>query len=182
MRAIPRISDKDFGAWLYAVNVSQRPRGWSAPWLLKLHGSFSWDYPLKEGQPFPVRLESWDGLDEVPGFRRFKNTGTEYPIFLPFWDKRIEREPWVKIWRNAYLRLKAARSIIVWGYSLPPTDLKALQFFRLAGLSDINLCVIDISTQTQDRWRRLLPESKFWSYTSIEEFFQSPPNWWDRPA
>ncbi len=180
MRAIPRISDKDFGAWLYAVTVAQRPNGWSAPWLLKLHGSFSWDYPTGERQPFPVRLGSWDELDEVPGFRRFKNTGTEYPIFLPFWDKRIERDPWVKIWRNAYSRLKKAGSLIVWGYSLPSTDLKALQLFRLASLSDINLCVIDIATQTQDRWRRLFPDSKFWSYSSIEEFLQSPPSWWRR--
>ena len=103
---------------------------------------------------------------------------TGFPIFLPFWDKRIEDSPWVDIWRKAYDRLVKCSSLIIWGYSLPKTDLKAYQLFKLAGQQAANLCVIDPSLETRDRWRKLFIKSKFSEYASAQEFLDSPPAWW----
>jgi hypothetical protein len=181
MSRIPAIRSKKFGPWIYGFDSARQPSEWNAPWLLKLHGSFSWDYPQETTQRFQLRLDSWDRLQEAPGFRRFGTTGTEFPIFLPFWDKRIENPPWLSVWRKAYNRLTKATGLVIWGYSLPKTDLKAFQLFNLARLTGVNLCVIDPSSETKDRWRKLFMTSKFWEYSRIEDFLESPPAWWVSP-
>lgn len=179
---ISSIRSKTFGPWVYGFESDRQPAGWSAPWLLKLHGSFSWDYPLEGSEQFELRLEKWDDLEEAPGFRRFGTINTEFPIFLPFWDKRVENPPWVSIWRKAFNRLTKCNGLVIWGYSLPKTDLKAYQLFKLARLEQINLCVVDPSSETKDRWRKLFLTSKFWEYSRIEDFLQSPPPWWGKSS
>jgi hypothetical protein len=179
MKAIPEIATSPFGPWVYGLEPANKPESWTAPTLLKLHGSFSWDYPMSAGKPFAVRLENWEDLEESPGFRRFGSVGTEFPIFLPFWDKRIEVQPWLDIWRKAYNRLTKCTGLLIWGYSLPKTDLKAYQLFTLARRNNINICVVDPSSETKDRWRRLFVGSKFWEYSKIEEFLAAPPPWWE---
>jgi hypothetical protein len=123
--------------------------------------------------------QGWDDLEEAPGFKRFGTEKTEFPIFLPFWDKRIERQPWLEIWRKAYERLSKCTGLVIWGYSLPKTDLKAYQLFSLARRNNMNVCVIDPSPDTKDRWRKLFLSSKFWEYSYIEEFLKARPAWWD---
>jgi hypothetical protein len=92
-------------------------------------------------------------------YRGHDGTGTEFPIFLPFWDKRIEKRPWLDMWQLAYRRLKKTKRLIVWGYSLPETDIKAQQLFHLSlGGRAIDICVIDPAAKTRKRWRKLLPK------------------------
>ena len=101
------------------------------------------------------------------------------PFFLPFWDKRIELNPSIKIWRAAFGQLKASDSAIVWGYSLPPSDVKASLVFQLAlDRRSLNLCVIDPSIGTRDRWRAICPNAKFWEFDSVEQFLTVNPPWW----
>jgi hypothetical protein len=177
LKEIDRVSRAKFGPWLYGF--AAHPRDWQSPVLLKLHGSFNWNLPKENEDVFTVRTKNWSRFKEVPGFPRFKNPGTKFPIFLPFWDKRIEEEPWRRLWGRAYQILKTAETLIVWGYSLPATDIKARQLFELA-LRDrqVNLCVIDRSTATRDRWRMLLPDARYWEFTGIQQFFRQPPEWW----
>ena len=175
---IEAISSMPFGPWVYGRETVQKPTGWNAPWLLKLHGSYSWDYPRSGESSFRIRINAWEDLEEAPGFRRFGTVKTEFPIFLPFWDKKVEQGPWLGLWRKAFDRLAKCTALIVWGYSLPKTDLKAYQLFRLARLENRKLCVIDPSPETKDIWRKLLLTSKFWEYSSIEEFLETPPPWW----
>jgi hypothetical protein len=108
--------------------------------------------------------------------------GPEFPILLPFWDKTIEENPWLGFWKEAYLHLERCDTIIVWGYSLPPTDVKARELFSIAvkdNGSGTKLCVIDPSQQTRQRWRDLYPRAQFWEYLRIEEFLSRPPQWWE---
>jgi len=177
MKALPRFSSVPFGAWLYGF--SNRPRQWLGPTVYKMHGSFNWRMPETDGDNFGVRTRGWPELENAPGFTRFKKMGTSFPIFLPFWDKRIEADPWREIWFRAMKRLEDCHSVIVWGYSLPPTDVKAQLVFQLA-LADrvFDLCVIDPSSQVRDRWRAMFPDAKFWEFDGVERFLDSPPRWW----
>ena len=166
-----------FGPWLYGLEGA--PAGFDLPTVLKLHGSQNWQI---EDENIEVRTKEWAGLSS-PGYRGDVGVGTVFPIFLPFWDKRIERDPWLKFWTLAFARLATAESVVVWGYSLPTTDLKAQQLFKSA-LKDrpFNLCVVDPSPDTRERWRRLFPEALYWEYQAIGEFLDYPPAWWTAPV
>lgn len=178
LKALSQLNAVPFGGWLYGFEP--QPLEWTGPTIAKMHGSFNWEMRAKkEKNAFPVRTSSWNDLEETPGVLRYLQSGTDYPIFLPFWDKRIELNPWIYIWRMGFEKLKAADSVIVWGYSLPASDVKASLVFQLAlGRRELNLCVIDPSVSTRDRWRALCPNAKFWEFDYIEEFFAVNPHWW----
>jgi hypothetical protein len=167
-----------FGRWLYSLAANTR--GADLPVVLKLHGSSNWKLTRPEKtDTIEVRTTAWEQLDETPGYRGHIGEGTAFPIFLPFWDKRIERQPWLRLWRTAYERLDQVEALLVWGYSLPPTDIKAQHFFRLAlDRRPVKLCVVDPSEITRRRWRELCPAAHYFPYPSIEHFFRSPPRWW----
>ena len=46
-------------------------------------------------------------------------------ILPPGWNKRIDRNPYKKLWRTARLRLEKCKTLVIVGYSLPETDLLA---------------------------------------------------------
>ncbi len=165
-----------FGRWVYGL--AERPKDYKLPTVLKLHGSSNWHLP-KKNETFQVLPSDWKDFDDSPGYRGHSGTGSTFPIFLPFWDKRIERGPWRKLWSDCLERLEKAGTLVVWGYSLPSTDVKAQQLFTL-GISrrKIRLCVIDPSPATRDRWREMFPEALHWEYTSIHSFLSHPPKWW----
>ncbi len=177
MKAHPRFTSVPFGDWLYGF--SKVPKKWLGPTVYKLHGSFNWSMPETEGEGFTVRTSGWPDLEKAPGFTRFKEASTSYPIFLPFWDKQIEAPPWRSVWLQSLDKLTACDSVVVWGYSLPQTDVKAQLVFQQA-LKDrqFNLCVIDPSIHTRDRWRAMFPDACFWEFDNIERFLDAPPLWW----
>jgi hypothetical protein len=147
------------------------------PKILKLHGSSNWR--LKDDGAIEVRMNSWADLDTTPGYRGDRGKGIAFPIFLPFWDKRIEERPWLPLWQTAFKRLQETKQMVVWGYSLPQTDLKAQQLFGLALASKVlDLCVIDPSPATRERWRSLLPKARYWEYENIKDFRLQAPHWW----
>jgi hypothetical protein len=123
-------------------------------------------YPASNAIPTPVAMNGASStLSPVTGYQ----DRNPFPIFLPFWDKRIEKEPWLALWRAAYQRLKQVEELIVWGYSLPTTDIKVEQLFRLAfGDRCFRLCVVDPSARTRQRWRGLFPKAKFFGNKKIE--------------
>lgn len=177
LAAIPQFKKVPFGGWLYGFEKA--PDDWTGPFVAKMHGSFNWKMRKAQENVFPVRTTRWEDLREQPGFLRYLESGTDYPIFLPFWDKRIELNPWIKIWKAAFGQLKASDSAIVWGYSLPPSDVKASLVFQLAlDRRSLNLCVIDPSVAIRDRWRALCPNAKFWEFDNIDQFFTVTPKWW----
>lgn len=177
LKAVSRFSSVPFGGWLYGFQPA--PSKWCGPLVLKMHGSFNWEMPEERSGKFTVHTQGWPDLERAPGFRRFKRNGTKYPIFLPFWDKRIESSPWIDIWNGAFESLSKADSVVVWGYSLPATDVKAQVAFQLAlGDHSFNLCVVNPSMDARDRWRMLFPDARFWEFERIDQFMDRAPSWW----
>src|SRR5271165_5102998 len=165
-----------FGGHIYGFDVGTSD-GHRAPKILKLHGSSNWR--LDEGGFSTGR--SWKDFDRRPGYLRHTGTGTQFPIFLPFWDKNIEKGPWLDLWRMAYLQLRRSDVLLIWGYSLPPTDVKARELFAISVRDSgrgVKLCVIDLASSTRQRWRDLYPRAQFWEYQNISDFFSYPPSWW----
>ena len=167
----------EFGRWLYGLRRKLGEK--YGPIVLKLHGSSNWQ--LGRSELSPIQRE-WADFDKTYGYQAHEGEGTSFPIFLPFWDKRIEKAPWIKLWKLAHDQLSAATHVIVWGYSLPPTDIKAEQLFvlSLAGKhrEPFSLCVVDPAESTRLRWRALFPKALFWEFPSIERFLEHPPAWW----
>lgn len=169
-----------FGDWVYGL--ADPPTGSPlCPLILKLHGSSNWQLTeVKNGWIPKFFQESWADfyIPGHPGYRA--HTGEVPGIILPFWDKKIEMNPWNHLWRKAHEQLATAKTLIVWGYSLPPTDIKARELFTLAlpSSEDLRLCVIDPSPDSRRRWRDLLPNARYWEYGDIQSFFSYPPRWW----
>jgi hypothetical protein len=86
--------------------------------LLKLHGSVNWTL-YKTGQiklkdrPFVVRTGRFETASILP----------------PGWNKRIDKNPYKRLWREARLKLERCKTIIIIGYSLPEADLLAKALF-----------------------------------------------------
>lgn len=176
LRADAKRRGSSFSPTIYRLadhkSVSKLPK------VLKLHGSVNWRLVNKK---IEVRTKSWEDLAIGPGYRGYSGEGTRFPIFLPFWDKRVTDEPWLPIWRKAHQQLGRTSYIIVWGFSLPWTDVKVRELFAISvadGGDGKRLCVIDPSQATRDRWRELLPNAQYWEYPAIEAFRASPPSWW----
>ncbi len=176
----------EFGRWIYGGSSVAAPAGSAkVPRIYKLHGSSNWR--VSRGQ-FSVRQKGWVDFEQFPGYLGHRaakkhiapEEQPEFPIMLPYWDKKIEADPWRSVWRAAAVPLLEARNIIIWGYSLPPTDIKAREFFEqtITNQTPRRLCVIDPSPDTKRRWGNLVQSGADWSYSCIEEFFAHPPPWW----
>jgi SIR2-like domain len=166
-----------FSSAMYCLKHDDQPIQ-HFPKILKLHGSVNWDLHDEQLQ---VRTGGWDDFDDAPGYRGYSGDGTQFPIFLPFWDKQVTRKPWLTPWQKAHQQLQGTKYIIVWGFSLPTTDVKARELFTISipdGGATRRLCVIDPSQATRDRWRELLPSAQYWEYDNIKAFRTAPPTWW----
>jgi hypothetical protein len=179
-RALRGHAEKNGIAFLpavYRLKPNDRPVA-HFPKILKLHGSVNWDL---KGHQFHVRTRAWDDFEDAPGYRDYSGEGTRFPIFLPFWDKQVTRVPWLTLWQRAHQQLQKTKYMIVWGFSLPTTDVKARELFMISisdGGADRWLCVIDPSQATRDRWRELLPSAQYWEYENIKAFKSAAPSWW----
>ena len=178
-RALRQKAERDqalFGPWIYGFENAQRQ---SIPLILKLHGSSNWG--LASSKEFTVRTRYWSDFDLKPGYRAHEGIGTVFPIFLPFWDKRIEHKPWQALWSLAANALAQTKFLLVWGYSLPLTDVKSRELFNLClpeGGAGIEMCVIDPSRASRARWKTLLPSAGYRGFESISNFFKYRPRWW----
>jgi hypothetical protein len=165
----------EFWRWVYRFDTP--PKDLSIPSFLKLHGSSNWKIdPSGE-------VKVMKALGRTPGYVASSayTTPSACPILLPFWEKPVEQEPWIGIWKSALRRLEKTDHLLIWGYSLPITDVKTRHLFSLAfenRSNPLRLCVIDPSSDTQKRWRELLPDAEYWKYSSFFEFENHPPQWW----
>jgi hypothetical protein len=177
LRPLAEVRNVSFGDHIYRFAGSPA-HDLPIPKILKLHGSSHWK--IREGI-LSTRILDWKEFDKQPQYIRHK-LGPEFPILLPFWDKAIQHEPWLHLWRESYQQLQRCDTMIVWGYSLPPTDVKARELFSIAAREhgkNIKLCVIDPSVETRGRWQELYPRAQYCQYQFVEEFLENPPYWWD---
>jgi hypothetical protein len=150
----------------YGVTVSGLTHQWAKTWfaqrnsnshedskiaLLKLHGSVNWVL-YKTNQ---VRLKP---RPYVVRARHGKPVFDHAAMLPPGWHKRVDRNPYKELWRQARLKLEQCKGLIVVGYSLPETDLIASALIaeasrsRAARNSNLQeLHVADISDISRNR-------------------------------
>jgi hypothetical protein len=164
-----------FGRWLYGFGKRPAEAG-DLPTLYKLHGSMNW-WPIEQGLDPDVRQRNWADFTKSPGYRASSTKGFAFSILLPYWDKKIEENPWKKIWANAATHLRSTQCLIIWGYSLPLTDVKARELFRIAFPPGRNVlktvCVVDPDAECRRRWREMFFGIRFKGCVNIEEFFRT---------
>jgi len=173
----------------YGVDASGKTHEWPKAWrakrgvgarvdskvhLLKLHGSLNWTLTKAN----KVRLKP---RPYVVRSRRGAPVFDKCSILSPGWHKRIDKNPYRQLWREARLKLESCSSLAIIGYSLPETDLLARAL--LAEVSRLratrkqfleNLYVADPSETTKNRLIALLvpalgSKGRVYRYDSIHE-------------
>ncbi|HLI30668.1 MAG TPA: hypothetical protein VKV79_06175 [Terriglobia bacterium] len=177
-------NNKAFGDWFYGFSDRPSEARNEIPTMYKLHGSLNWELEEDSQGELQNARKAWpktwmefakemeylpEGSSGYSGHERQRP-----PILLPFWDKRVEKGVWLKIWKAAAEQLRQTHSLIVWGYSLPTTDLKARALLKLACLGDDaklkKVAIIDPSRETRDRWRSMFIKQQFWGFSDFENF------------
>jgi hypothetical protein len=159
--------------WLKAREINERTH--SRIQLLKLHGSINWTV-YKSGhvrlkdRPFVVRT------------REHKTVFEKVSILPPGWNKRIDKIPYSRLWRQARLRLEQCKSLVIIGYSLPEADLLAKALFaevvRLRAARKHYLRQLHLADPNESVKERLVElfvpalnaQSKIFRYANIDEF------------
>lgn len=175
----------------YGIPTTGKTKGWTKRWLsekgyikgdkskihfLKLHGSLNWElYP----NGITIRLKPKPYLVST---RKKKTRFEKILILAPGWNKRIDKNPYKKFWREARLQLEKCRTLIILGYSLPETDLLAHSLLaevvrtRAARKTYIKqLHLADPNEAIQDKFVTLFtpalgPHGKVFRYSNISEF------------
>jgi hypothetical protein len=143
--------------------------------LLKLHGSINWtlynnsNVRLKP-RPYLVRSRAGSAIAE------------EVAILPPGWHKRVDKNPYNSLWREARLKLEACASLVIIGYSLPETDLIARALFlevnRLRRARNKLLKELHVADVSDSARKRLIdvfvpalgPTGRVFRYAGIAEF------------
>jgi hypothetical protein len=172
----------------YGVKAHGKTQDWCRKWLkehgsatksrlllLKLHGSINWTlYRNKQirlkPRPYVVRTKKGSPVFE------------HVSVLPPGWNKRIDRNPYRRFWRQARLRLERCKSLVVVGYSLPETDLLARallsEVVRLRAERQAHLDQLHVADPNDDVKQRFIdlfmpalgPHGQVFRYRDIAEF------------
>jgi len=104
--------------------------------LLKPHGSLHW--------------QRSNGTHEIGASETSIPVG-QVALIPPQYLKRFEQEPFAAVWRAARRELRAARALVIAGYSLPSSDIFTAAALRLE-VTDLELiCIANPDTSARDR-------------------------------
>lgn len=157
--------------------------------LLKAHGSIDWLYCSNEScrafrKVFPVHGPS----DIHYCFECHEQV--DYLLIPPILNKLYRQYPLIrKIWNLAEREISIAREIIVWGYSLPPTDFYASWLLRqgrssfLKSLSIINPSVVSKKSKNiafspsfvrrfYDIFRDIIAKDSIYLYENFQDYIE----------
>ncbi|HLZ16279.1 MAG TPA: SIR2 family protein, partial [Cyclobacteriaceae bacterium] len=174
----------------YGIQTSGKTKGWTKRWLherqhdgkdskillLKLHGSLNWEV-YANGQAIRLKPKPY-----LVSTRKGKTRFEKISILAPGWNKRIDRNPYKKFWREARLQLEKCKTLIILGYSLPETDLLAQSLLaevvrtraaRKKFLKQLHLA--DHNESVKERFIKLFtpalgPHGKVFKYYDVAEF------------
>jgi hypothetical protein len=154
--------------------------GYSSPekrvGLYKLHGSLNWTTPKAGGGGIDVSSLAPPQLHQLavmsrhnrcclPVAAHLRRTAHEknsepVPFLVPPTDSKLEyRRQIAPVWREAAARLASSSTIMVIGFSLPPTDVFFRNFFAVGSISKTfieRFVVVDPSEAASTRIRDLL--------------------------
>jgi len=145
--------------------------------LLKLHGSINW-------KPYANKAISLKQRPYCVRARKQKVVVEKVSILAPGWHKKIDTNPYKLFWRRARLDLEKCQSVVIIGYSLPPTDILAQALFsesvrlRRARSKYLKaLYIADPNRQVKEKFIDLFTpclgaNSKVFTYDGIKEFSQ----------
>lgn len=173
-----------FGDWFYGLGERTENAPSEILALYKLHGSLNWSLEEDENGETQNGRKQWPGTwaQFAPELVYTRIDRDEYrrdkhwrpPVLLPYWEKRVEKGLWPKLWKGAAQQLRQTDVLIIWGYSLPTTDLKARELLTLAferrEAKLAKVVVIDPSKETQERWRRTFVRKIFFRFPNFDEF------------
>ena len=143
--------------------------------LLKLHGSINWSsYQNKK-----LRLKTRPYCIKT---NRGKPVTENVLLLAPGYNKKIYKNPYVKLWREARHKLENCESLVILGYSLPETDLLARALFSEVirqrstteeYIKDLHL--VDPSGLVKDKFIKLFtpaigPNGRIFKYRDLEEY------------
>ena len=152
-----------------------------AGFYLKLHGSIDWFYCQNTacrafGSVFP-----WLDLRESACCAECHER-LDVLIVPPVLNKDYRKHAFVRrVWNVAALEIATASMLIVWGYSLPPTDFHSMWLFRQARKALLqNLVLINPLVDDPNyvlRFREIFrgKDAKISLYKSYEDFAKAHP-------
>lgn len=134
--------------------------------LLKLHGSLNWD---------------WTPGDEAVSLRPdpYERPSAQHVIVPPLGRKPVAEAPFSWVWREARIRIRSAKRLVVIGYSLPSADYMVRSMLR----ADLNartlaeLVVVDPDPSVSARFLQLLrfPPRRVLTFSTLGEFAEWLP-------
>lgn len=124
----------------------------NAGYYLKAHGSIDWFYCLNEGCRFfrkvfpllePMRTHYCSECHET----------LECLLIPPVLNKGYRTYPLIRrIWNMAAKVISSAEELVIWGYSLPPTDFYSAWLLRQCGRETLKtLAIVNPSVLTSNR-------------------------------
>jgi hypothetical protein len=161
--------------------LSENKVGWQysvhTPWVpvLKPHGSFNWSKHLNEG----LRAESNDWQPISPGspycyiprdpfFDPFEQGVNQRLRHLLFPGDPEDEKGVAQIWEEAGEAIEEREGVVFIGYSLPPYDSAALDFFRRTTAGK-QIEVYSRSLETLENYRKALGNVTTSKVCSLEE-------------
>jgi len=151
--------------------------------LLKLHGSLNFDVTEKYKRDGTIRERSVK-LKTRP----YTNQGRplRFTIIPPESAKAYDLGIFQSLWRQAGREIHRAKSIVVVGYSFPPTDLHSSALFRVNVPNNLrSIAVVNRDPDARRRAREILragisPHTRVFSFETLEEFAPIPRSVWRR--
>lgn len=134
-----------YSEWIWAHMTTAKPfSSWSSNigYSLKLHGSIDWFYCPNEN------CRSWHKvfpqLDPLKTYQCGEcYEAMECLLIPPTLNKRYRQYPLIqRIWNLAAQEIQSAKELVIWGYSLPPTDFYSLWLIRQARKLPIESLII----------------------------------------
>ena len=123
-------------------------------YYLKLHGSVDWLYCSNEkcrayGKVYPsLKYMEKHYCAEC-------NEEMNYLLIPPVLNKKYNKYPFIRtIWNKATKEIQCAEKLIIWGYSLPPTDFYSNWLLRQARENIKELILINPACIKENSWNK----------------------------
>ena len=151
-------------------------------YYLKMHGSVDWGFCRNNGcRGWHVVFPLIDPLQKH--FCSECHEPIETLIIPPVLNKTYRQYPMIRqVWNLAANEIRAATNLVIWGYSLPPTDFYSTWLLSQTRGGEIaTVTIIDPQTENNSfverfagvlAFRDTLPRPKFFLYNSFGEYWK----------
>jgi len=153
-------------------HFTQVPRNEDGFPLFKMHGSLNWWFctacqGLRYKSDEKDVLDYWEGIAPECAASDCKSPGSKLvPIMIPPTNQKLENSPssyiTQRVWLEARKRLRDCQSLVLIGYSFPPTDVQ-FKMFLLEALSENPPLTITVLSNRKVGSERQRFEDNYWA-------------------